>query len=174
MQTVRVFRLVPLLFAALLLAGCIVSESPLFDAEHGITPIAAGRYDELMRGDDGGFEQVDTVTLAVEGNVYTLNGDDGRNPVHFTMHDAGKGLIVAMTVEDGEAGYALLRAEDGEILHWAAVCEVASKLGIVEDHPGVEDDGLNCTIRDRETLVSLMRDYASHAQPDYRYRRAGG
>lgn len=153
----------------MVLAGCIVSPTRFFDPEEGLTPLEPRRYEEQARQEDGTYVREDTVTLELEDTTYTLTGDDNRDPVSFTLHDAGEGLLIAMALEGEEAGYALVRIEEDAVLMWAAVCQVADTQGIVAAYPGIEDDGLSCTIPDRETLVAFMRDYAGAAEPDFRY-----
>ncbi|MCB1481162.1 MAG: hypothetical protein KDJ55_04150 [Rhodobiaceae bacterium] len=169
MHAISVFRIVPVFVAAIALAGCILSQDALFDVAEAITPVAEGRYQEMARGENNEFETVATVTVTINGNVYTATGDDDRDPAMFTMYDGGNGLIITMVVEDGEAGYALLRAVDGELLHWAATCEVAGEIGILADFPGVEDNEGNCIMPERDTLIAFMTAYAAKVEPDYKY-----
>lgn len=154
---------------SLVLTACIISPQALFDEASAITPLATGSYEEQVRDSDGGFFAEAIVTLERDGLVYTLTGDDGRDPVSFTLHDGDDGLIIAMAVEEGEAGYAILRIDGDQILHWASVCEVAADEGVLADFPAIEDDGLSCTIPDLATLTAFMTAYAGKLPPDYTF-----
>ncbi|MCB1477262.1 MAG: hypothetical protein KDJ53_14610 [Rhodobiaceae bacterium] len=169
MHAIRLFRIASVVAASIALAGCILSQGALFDSADAITPVAQGVYKEMARGESNAFEEVATVNVAIDGKTYNVSSEDGREPAIFTMHDGGNGLIITQIAEDGEAGYALLRIENGEVLHWAAACDVASDIGVLADFPGVEDGEGNCMIPDRDTLIAFMTAYASKAEPDYKY-----
>ena len=156
--------------AGLLLCGCILSPEPLLDAASAVTPLSAGTYQAMARQDDGTFApEEDNVQIELNGNVYTMI--EGEDRLDFTLHEAPGGLLIGMTTDKdtSETGYAVLRLDCKEIVFWAAVCEVAEDGGIVEKYPGIETDGLSCTIPDRDTLVAFLSDYAAVAQADFRY-----
>lgn len=155
--------------ACLFVSGCILSPAPLFDEADAVTPLTPGKYTERSRQEDGSFRDEAVVTLALNGKVYALSGDDERDPVNFTLHDGGNGLLIAMAIEEGEGGYAIVRAEGEEIVNWASVCEVADDLGVLANYPGIENDGLSCSVPDAGTLKAFLTDYAAAAKPDFRY-----
>ncbi|MFN0262826.1 hypothetical protein ACKTEK_03010 [Tepidamorphus sp. 3E244] len=164
----------PVLFAAVLalfLSGCILSEGPLFDTADAVTPLEPGRYEARERADDGTFKPTGkAVTLTLAGTTYTMS-EEGQDPVPFTLYEEADGLFVAMAhdPDEPEAGYAPLRIEGGEIVFWAAVCEVAEDNGVLANYPQIENDGLSCTLPDKDTLVAFLGAYAATAQPDFRY-----
>lgn len=169
MHTIPVFRVLPVVLAAAALAGCIISKGALFDTADAITPVPEGLYHEMARGEGNEFEAVAMVTVSISGKTYTIKGDDDRDPATVTMYDGGNGLIVTMVADAEEAGYAILRAENGEYLHWATTCDAAAEVGILADFPGIEDGEGNCVMPDRETLVAFMAAYAEKVEPDYKY-----
>jgi hypothetical protein len=167
-SALRPFAVVAL---APLLAGCLLSGEPLFSEDSAETPFEPGRY-EVAQIDEAGetYEPLDKLTLSLAGKTYAMVEDRQQERIEFTLHPIGEGLLVAMASAEEGHGYALLRPEGDMVFGWAATCQVAEKLGLLEKH-GIETDGLSCGFEEAEKLTAFLIDYAGAEQPDYRYRQ---
>ena len=79
----------------LALAGCIVSQSPIFDLSKGATDLPTGRF-ERRSGDDK-F----TVEIARQGNLYIYSDGDSRDTTILSFHAIGEGFYLVVVIPPG-------------------------------------------------------------------------
>ncbi len=156
---------------ALLLAGCIASENPLFDAATAVTPAAAGRY-EKQQMEEGRWTKLRLGTLKLEGRTYEWKGDDEAEDPRFSLYPAGKDNFVvhAPNTEPGKQAnyYALMQQTAEGYLFYQPLCSDLKKVRLPERlRPKIVKD--NCLYSDRATLAEALSFYASVMEPDVRY-----
>lgn len=156
---------------ALLLAACVVSESPLFDAATAVTPAAAGRF-EKQQMEEGRWTRVKLGTLKLEGRVYEWKADDEAEEPKFSLFPVGKDSYVvhASMVESGKPAhyYALMQQTAEGYLFYQPTCGDLRKVRMPERlRPRMVKE--NCFYGDRTTLAEALSFFAGVMQPDFRY-----
>lgn len=155
--------------AALLLAGCLVSESALLTAENATaTPIAPGLYDACSQAN--GAEASDCNLLAVElavGGDYAFRVDDDRISARFlSIGDDDYALQMA---DDDDEGYQYYWAHrDGEGLSLVMIwCEdLPAKLVdemIANGSIEADEKRQTCTAKTIAAVVDAAKAYATGA-----------
>src|SRR5260221_9178875 len=79
---------------ALFLGGCISSKIPLFDEASAVTPVPAGRYDEL-KNNNGNWIKRGTGALRLDARNYSWKEDRAVSEQLFALFDIGNGFYVA-------------------------------------------------------------------------------
>jgi hypothetical protein len=165
-----------LLFAAvalaLLMSGCISSRVALFDETNAVTPVPAGRYDELLNH-NGTLIQHGSGTLRVDGRFYGWKEDRSVSEQSFALYDIGNGFYVAAGRQwNPKLGdpyrYQLIEATEGGYLAYAPQCAELRKMRLPEKLAPIVD-GADCFYVDREALVQVLRLWAERMLPTYRY-----
>lgn len=119
--------------AALSLAACFVTKTPLITASNAAFPFAGGTAFKSfsVREEDGGWEPSGSGTLLRNGDHYTLHPDpeEGRQPdptddVDFRLSDIGGGYYAA-EAEDKEDNQILLdviKVDGGDVYQYVLMC----------------------------------------------------
>ena len=166
----------PLLFAvaalALLQSGCISSKVLLFDEANAVTPVPAGRYDELQ-DHNGALIKRGSGTLRVDGRFYGWKEDRSTSEQLFALYDIGNGFYVAAGRQrNPKLGdpyrYQLIEATEDGYLAYAPQCADLRKMRLPEKLAPIVDD-TDCFYVDREVLVQVLRLWAERMVPTYRY-----
>jgi hypothetical protein len=155
------------LAAGFLLTGCLVSETPLFDASNAsATPLAAGVYDACSGSTDDDTVECNPMTVEL--------GEDGRYA--FVVEDD---RIDARFREIGDGDYALQMAEsddDSFMYYWGALDGDALTLTLLwcSDLPRAlvdkliedgsieaDEDYSTCTVKTPGAVIAAAKSYAA-------------
>jgi hypothetical protein len=170
-------RLSPLRFftvtaSALLLSGCILSKIPLFDEVNAVTPVPAGRYDEL-KNNNGNWIKRSTGTLRLEARSYGWKEDRAASEQLFSLFDIGNGFYVAAGRQRNQKLgdpylYELIEVTQDGYLAYAPQCADLRKMRLPEKLMPIVD-GTDCFYIEREAVVQVFRLWAERMLPTYRY-----
>ncbi|MEM8877970.1 MAG: hypothetical protein AAGD23_08855 [Pseudomonadota bacterium] len=161
-------RVLGVLIAAPLLAGCLVSEDDLYRAAPVSVQIDDGRYDVQTREQGGSFTLKDRITVQATDNFAGVARDENGDFFLFGIHDIGDGYYIAANEVRGlHFRYILLRPGRDAILGWSMECFSIQDLGLDQKYD-IESDFLNCTVSDRETLEAAAIEIAENEVPDFR------
>ena len=172
----RLVSLRPAALAALamLLAGCLVSEKPLFDATTAVTPIAAGRH-EKQQMEEGRWSNVKLGTLKLEGRLYQWKVDDEEEVSRFSLYSVGKDSFVVHSVKE-ESGkpsnyYALIQqTPEGFVIYQPSCAELVKVRMPARLRPKVVKE--NSFFTDRVILTEVLTFYANVMEPELRFVQA--
>lgn len=166
------------LSAMLLLAGCFVSDKPLFDATNAAaTPLAAGAYEGCSgsAGNDDADCNPMTVSVTADG-LYSFAIEDDRLLVRFWPIDEDDYAVQFEDADDdgeeampGDWQYYWAR-KTGDALKivmiWCADLPPALVDKLVADGAvEVDDDGDTCTARSAAAVVVAAKAYAGGEVP---------
>lgn len=162
--------------AALVLAGCVVSEKPLFDPLSAVTPVAAGRY-EQQELRDGKWVTLRAGSLGLAGRTYEWKPDGEKDAPRFTVHEAGSEYftLYALVTDGGKTKhyYALIKPTPEGILFYQPLCSDFRKLNLrggLRPTKIVESD---CYYEDDAALSAALIAHAKALPPEFRYVRVG-
>lgn len=153
--------------AGFLLSGCLVSESPLFDASNAAsTPLAAGLYDACSGSSAESAPDCNPMTIEVGADgLYTLAVEDDRIEARF--HDLGAGdFAIQMTEgEDDDFMYYWGKLDNGAMkitLLWCSDLPRALVDKLVEDGSVEADkDYSTCTVKSAGAVIAAAKSYAA-------------
>ena len=157
---------------AFLLTGCISSKIPLFDEANAVTPVPAGRYDQLTNN-NGTLVKLGTGTLRLDGRIYGWTEDRGAGEQLFALFDIGDGFYIATGRQRNPRlgdpyRYELIEATEDGYLAYAPRCAELRKMWLPERLKPLVD-GDDCFYVDREALEQVLRLWAGRMLPTYRY-----
>src|SRR5688572_27987665 len=112
----RMPRLGLVFAASLLLAGCFLSERPLFAPESGARTFGDGGRYTTYELRDGRFQPDEAMVLKAEGNRYVVTDARGRT-MSVSFHAVADGRHVAQVLgatDKGGYGYTIFRFEGAE------------------------------------------------------------
>ena len=154
--------------AGLLLSGCLISETPLFDASNAsATPVAAGDYEACSESDGDDEQDCNAMKIELgEGGLYVFSVEDDR--------------IEARFLELGGGDYALQMAEQGDdyLYYWANIDGDALSIVLLwcSDLPGAlvdelaakglmepDEDKSMCAVKSPDAVIAAANAYASGA-----------
>ena len=163
----RFARIAGVIAGASLLAGCLVSDDPLFDETNATaTPLAAGAYDACSVPADGDDDcNVVTVTKEESGR-YLLSVADEDDVIEARFIDMGGGDYAAQ-LDDGDGeGYQYYWAHGtGDnfdfVMMWCADLPRALVDGLVASG-GIEadEDYSTCAVRTADAVLAAAKAYA--------------
>lgn len=153
--------------ACLLLSGCLVSETPLFDRSNAAaTPFAAGPYDACSGSDAGDDRECNPMTIEVsEDGLYSLGVEDDLIKARF--HEIGGGdYAIQMTEgDDDDYMYYWGKLDDGAMkiaLLWCSDLPRALVDRLVEDGSLEADkDYSTCTAKTAGAVIAAAKSYAA-------------
>ena len=166
------------LLSSFALAGCFVSEKPLFDANSAAHPIAAGTHYIQYFDEGGGWKEQGRGTLSMKDGWYdAVNKGEEKDDVSFMLLPWGKNFIAMNRLPNDKGqivyGYAILQPIPGGYLEYAPDCNNfgggpgLKKKGLVDYKPGQEDACAPVSIAALQTLMQMVLD--SKAKPDNKY-----
>jgi hypothetical protein len=162
----RAFRFAAGLALALSLAGCLVSEGPLFDKKSARSaPIAAGDYSICTREGNGAAEDCTPVKIAVEPGKLTVITSPEGDRVEARFARAGKGYVgQLMSPGDAEAHY-YYGAKSGGVfvmkMMWCKHAPDALKDRLVAKGAlALEGDGETCRALSRDAVTEFAVAYS--------------
>lgn len=152
--------------AGLLLSGCLVSETPLFDASNAsATPVAAGDYEACSEGDGEDGQDCNAMKIELgEDGLYVFSVDNDRIEARFLELSGGD--------------YALQMAEQGDdyLYYWANIDGDTMSIVLLwcSDLPGdlveelaeqdlmePDEDKSMCTVKSADAVIAAAEAYAS-------------
>ena len=156
--------------AGLLLAGCLVSEAPMFDAANGsAAPFDAGRYEacSVPPEDDGEDCQVLNVGRRDDGAYEFQVDDEDRIVVRFHEYEPAS-YAVQFADDDGDGFQYYWARRDGEALLLAMIwCEEFSpelrEAMLADGLIGREGDSSTCIALKPEAVIAAARAYRDGA-----------
>ena len=140
-------RAVLLCTMMLALAGCIVSQSPIFDLSKGATDLPTGRFER--RSGDNKF----TVEIARQGNLYIYSDGDSRDTTILSFHAIGEGFYLVVVIPPGRPiNYGVVDARSQDKLPFTFLeCGDDTPADLV---PGPDAKGADrCVAGDRARLL---------------------
>jgi hypothetical protein len=152
--------------AATTLAGCLVSEEPLFDAGNAAaTPLAAGRYEACSRSDDGEAPECHPVTVELsKDGLYTFLVEDDRIEARMTSIGAEDYAVQLVDYGERDAQYYWARAAQGSFslaMIWCPDLPKALVDRLIADGAVVaDDDRSTCTARSAAAVILAAKAYA--------------
>lgn len=153
--------------AGFLLSGCLVSETPLFDASNAsATPLVAGVYDACSGSTDETETECNPMTVELgENGLYALGVEDDRIEARF--HDLGDGDYAIQMAEADDDGFMYYwgSLEEGAMtitLLWCsdlprALVDKLVKDGVVE----ADEDYTTCAVKTPGAVVTAAKSYAA-------------
>ncbi len=153
--------------AGLLLSGCLVSETPLFDASSAsATPLAAGAYEACSGSTDESETECNPMTVELgEGGLYAFGVEDDRIEARF--HDLGDGDFAMQMAEADDDGFMYYWGSlDGDAmtitLLWCsdlprALVDKLVEGGSVE----ADEDYTTCTVKTPSAVIAAAKSYAA-------------
>ncbi len=151
---------------ALLLAGCIVSDSALFNAENAAaTPIAGGAYDACSGSNDGEPSECNPMSVDLsEDGLYTLLVEDDRIEMRMIAIDEDDFAVQLSEDEDG-FHYYWGRMSDNALTLAMLWCQDLPKTlvdKLIEDGAiDADEDRQTCNARTVGAVVIAAKAYAA-------------
>jgi hypothetical protein len=185
MQYRASLRILMFAMLAAAVAGCVVSDQPLFPAESAVTPLAAGRFEEqenkgVAEHKVGPWQKVGTGSISLSGKTYTTKmdpRDSAPNPQTtagtFTLFDIGGGFFAAVgpntkASDPFKYSYELLQKDGDAVLRYGVICGGIKTLQLPDSsRPRLEGD--LCKFTSREALIGALQAYAKSNAPTVRY-----
>jgi hypothetical protein len=128
----RMLRLGVIVATALLLAGCFLSERPLFAPESGARVFGDGGRYKTYESRDGRFQPDETLTFRAEGSRYVITDAQGKT-LSVSFHPVAGGLHVAQVsggADPGGYGYTIFRIAGDEVFVHAPDCEALDEAAL--------------------------------------------
>jgi hypothetical protein len=125
-------RLGAIVAASLLLAGCFVSERPLFAPESGARVFGDGGRYTTYELRDGRFQPDEAFALKAEGSRYVVTDARGKS-LSVSFHAIADGRHVAQVLgaaDKGGYGYTIFRFEGPEAFVHAPDCEALDEAAL--------------------------------------------
>lgn len=155
------------LAAGFLLSGCLVSETPLFEASNAsATPLAAGVYESCSGSTDETETECNPMTVELgEDGLYAFGVEDDRIEARF--HDLGDGDF-AIQMTEGE--------DDGFMYYWGSLDDGAMTIALLwcSDLPRAlvdkfveegsvepDEDYTTCTVKTPDAVIAAAKSYAA-------------
>lgn len=161
-------RTAAIVAAALLLAACYMSRTPLFDPRDAEFPIADGVYTRINEFDG----KREDITFRRRGAWYDVTvGTQGVRRLMFrSMGDVNGADAYAYMTGSGEEyfyGVMLLRRNSIEEI----VPDCSEDSGPARRAGARETDDGECVFRETEQILQALEDVAYEGRPDYRIVR---
>jgi hypothetical protein len=152
-----------MIVAGLALAGCYISEKPLFEASQAVHPLALGAQAAVADGRTNRIE----VRLQTDGwYAITDTGDDKVTQMMFVAlpGEPGRDLMVFIYREAAVYIYGLAERRDGKVLLDLPTCGPGPARRVALAHYGVaparDEIGAACTFKYPEDIQAALLDYA--------------
>lgn len=153
--------------ASFLLSGCLVSETPLFDASNAsATPLAAGVYEACSGATDETEVDCNPMTVELgEDGLYAFSVEDDRIEARF--HDLGSGDFAIQMAEADDDGFMYYWGsfEAGAMTITLLWCSdlpralVDRLVGEGSVEPG--EDYTECTVKTPDAVIAAAKSYAA-------------
>lgn len=153
--------------AGFLLSGCLVSETPLFDASNATaTPLAAGSYDACSGSAAEGVPDCNPMTIEVGADgLYTLAVEDDRIGARFRDLGDGDYAIQMTEGDDDDFMYYWGKLDNGAMkitLLWCSDLPRALVGKLIEDGSVEADkDYSTCTVKSFGAVLAAAKSYAA-------------
>ena len=135
----------------LALAGCIVSQSPIFDLSKGATDLPTGRFEG--KAGDNKF----AIEIVRQGNLYIYS--DSRDTTILSFHAIGERFYLVVVIPPGRPiNYGVVDARSQDKLPFIFLeCSDDTPADLV---PGPDAKGSDrCVAGDRERLLAIANRY---------------
>lgn len=152
--------------AGFLLSGCLVSESPLFDASNAsATPLDAGDYNACSGSEDASDQECNRMTVELgDVGLYIFAVDDDRIEARF--HEIDNRNFAIQMAEDDDGYMYYWGAFDGESLTitllWCSDLPRALVDKLVSDGSvETDNDYQTCTAKTDGAVIVAAKSYAA-------------
>ncbi len=154
-----------LLFCALGLSGCLVSDDPILDAKNGkAAPLIDGRYDVCTGGEDSGSEDCNVFTVSRDSNGAYSFIMEGEDPAVMRFRRIARKSYAVQSKEDDSYAYYFGAGDSRRFLLTMMNCAdlppvLRARLIEQNDLSTEHDDFEICTVNTLKGLVDAARAY---------------